>query len=382
MLRWTFLANLVVALASLATVAVQFLPARTAGKTPAFPSDGGDQVGPPPKAVVDDKLTYEFGVLGQQNTGEKTWTIKNVGKGTLKLKKVRTSCSCTIASLKNTSDTVSVEPGGSTTIKLEWQTRDRMGKYSQSADIGTNDPALPMLTLAVQGEIVPSIVIYPYQEGTIHFGTHGNDQPIQAKMAVFSPDDPDLEITSISTSQPERITATSLPLTDDQRAAIGTKIGKGKGYTVEVEVKPGMPIGALNESVVLKTNHPQRPEVRLELSGRMVGPISAVPGSVQMTVHAGTKPPSKVVTLWVRGGEPTKFEVAEAPEELKVGIEEVDDQAQGTGKDVKSRRYRLTVTVLPETRPTIINSSIILKTDHPNATELKIPVMISIINRG
>ncbi len=50
------------------------------------------------------------------------------------------------------------------------------------------------------------------------------------------------------------------------------------GYNVSVQVKPGMPVGQFHEELLIETDHPKRSEVRVSVGGRVIGPISVVPG--------------------------------------------------------------------------------------------------------
>src|ERR1700730_16438707 len=112
MMRWLLLAVLVVALTAGATVALQLLPRGTAAdKGPSFPSSPvAEKTGPSGIAEVEGDLTHDFGTMAQYSTGKKTWAIKNVGEGPLRLIKGTSTCSCTIASLKD-GTAASLKPG-------------------------------------------------------------------------------------------------------------------------------------------------------------------------------------------------------------------------------------------------------------------------------
>ena len=82
------------------------------------------------------------------------------------------------------------------------------------------------------------------------------------------------------------------------------------------------------------------------------------------------------VTLLVRGGRATKFEVVHKPEKIEVTIEPNETPTQ-------KGRYRLIVNVPPGTAPgPVVEDMIIIKTDHPRASEIKIPVWIVITGSG
>jgi hypothetical protein len=77
--------------------------------------------------------------------------------------------------------------------------------------------------------------------------------------------------------------------------------------------------------------------------------------------------------LHVRGGQEVKFDIDKKPALLNVTIEPVSDPNQ-------KGRYRLTVAVPPGTAAQRIEGEIVLKTDHPRAAEIRIPVMILVSN--
>jgi hypothetical protein len=81
------------------------------------------------------------------------------------------------------------------------------------------------------------------------------------------------------------------------------------------------------------------------------------------------------MTLLVREGRPTKFEVAHHPEKLDVKITPDDTPTQ-------KGRYKLMATVPRGTSAGRVIGDIILKTDHPRAGQMKIPVTVLISGSG
>ena len=137
-----------------------------------------------------------------------------------------------------------------------------------------------------------------------------------------------------------------------------------------------MPLGQFHDELVVQTDHPQRPEVKVSISGNANGPITVVPDNVRLPNVTSKRGDSKDITLMVRGGKTTKFEVVYKPKNLEVEI------AANTDNPAMKGRYRVTVIVPRGTAPGWINDRIILKTDHPKASELKIPVNIFVSNSG
>jgi hypothetical protein len=79
------------------------------------------------------------------------------------------------------------------------------------------------------------------------------------------------------------------------------------------------------------------------------------------------------LAMLVRDGRPTKFEVEHKPDKVEVSITPNFSEKQ-------KGRYLLRIEVPAGTLPGQVDDSIIIKTDHPNASEIKVPVNILISN--
>ena len=230
--------------------------------------------GPKPKAVVDGDLTHHFDTMAQETTGEKVWTITNEGPGDLLLRKGPSTCSCTIVNFKE-SDSAILKPKESTEIRLTWETRENNGKFSKSASILTNDPEHPKLEFVVEGTVRPAVVLFP-PSPTVNFLTISNtEEDHKYKIAVTSPDKPDLKITKLTSSKPGLIVAEQQPLTEAECKDLKIEAG----HRVTINAKGGLPLGAFREELVIGTDHPQQPELKLTVTGKMEGPISVSPRS-------------------------------------------------------------------------------------------------------
>ncbi len=68
--------------------------------------------------------------------------------------------------------------------------------------------------------------------------------------------------------------------------------------------------------------------------------------------------------------------MAKKPDALKVAIAPVDEKIK---ENAAGRGYRMTVTVKPGTPAGVIDTPIQLKTDHPKAAEVVVPVEIQVL---
>jgi len=185
-------------------------------------------------------------------------------------------------------------------------------------------------------------------------------------VAVYSEDRPDMKITKILTSKPGLLVAEATPMTPEEleRAQL-----KG-GQRIHINVRPGFPIGTMREEVVVETDHPQRPEVKLTVVGSVAGPISVLPERVRLVNVKSSEGASKEITLLVRGGKTANFEIVHKPEHIVVAVEAADAAGDRKG------RYLVKVDVPKGTTPGYIEDTIVIKSDFPDVGELKIPVNI------
>lgn len=365
MKRWIVLAVFVVLLSTAATVAVQYMPASTT-RMPNFPvgSFNEKKTGPRPRAVLEGSQTYEFGTMPQHATGKHAWVVRNTGTADLELRMISSTCSCTLAKFKDGAGAV-VKPGESTPIVLEFETRTNNGDYAKGAEIGTNDVDLPQFSLHVHGKVYPAVMTYPTSD-TVNFLNIANDaDDHKAYFALYSKDRPELKVVKATSSDPKNVLVTYDPLT----AADCKELKVEKGWKVGVNARAGLPLGVFRHEVVITTDHPTQPEVRMNVVGKMTGPINLMPGHLIMHEVYGKTGDSGDMTLTVRNNRETKFEVFEAPKGIKVDIRPIEGST-------RKGRYRLNVVVPPGTPAQEIEGEIVLKTDHPKAETVIVPVSI------
>jgi len=372
MKRWIILAAVVVALSSTATVAIQYLPVAGSVDGPSFPVGRDKDTWGNPKAVVEGERVFEFGTLAQHAVGKHAWVVKNEGQGVLELWMISSTCSCTLAKFKN-GERAYVKPGESTEITLEYETRVNNGDYEKGADIGSNDPDLPRFPLHVHGKVYPAVMVFPALEGNVvNMLDIRNDVESQStRVGIYSKDRPETKIVKVTSSDPKHIVCSWAPVKPEELKSIQLE----RCDQLTIEIKTDMPLGTFRHEVVVTTDHPKQPEVRLTVTGMLLGPVNLQsPGKLIM--HAplvdGKVGGSGKLDLTVVGNRETKFEVVKAPKGLTAAVLPAADGKKG--------HYRLEVTVPPGTHAGNIADRVELRTDHPKARTVFVPVDIWIAN--
>ncbi len=88
---------------------------------------------------------FDFGDVLPGKTLRKEFTIRNFGNAPLELENVSTTCGCTAA----LAGAKRVEPGGSTSLRVTFETRRFSGKVERKVLVRSNDPKTPLLEVTL-----------------------------------------------------------------------------------------------------------------------------------------------------------------------------------------------------------------------------------------
>jgi hypothetical protein len=370
--RWLALAVLVVAVSGAAAwVSWSAMSGPNTLGQLAFPAPP-KPTGPPGTVILEPaEETVDFGVMNHHDKTLQSWVIKNGGPGDLVLTGDQPYCSCTVVSLKP-GEQKTLKPGETFTVEVEYEAK-ALGDADKSARIFTSDPKREELVFRFKGKVYPVIVTLP-EEGHVDAGTIPNTESRRIVAAISAPSRPETKILEMIYDH-DRFDIVAGPLTDDEKRRANLETGEH----LEITVKPTARLGYFNEEIIIKTDHPLKDEVKLTIGGKVVGPITATPTVLRLP-DVTPRGRTADVTLWVVGQDQTHFTV-EAPQNLKATVTPADD-TKGASKSAGGHRYRMTVTVPPGTPPGVIDDPIVLKTDHPHASEFKLPVQITVLGEG
>jgi hypothetical protein len=100
-------------------------------------------------AIAFDNNTFDFSNIKQGEKVEHVFTISNNGKSELFIRKVKASCGCTAVNPAKDM----VPPGESTTMKVIFDSRGKIGKQNKTITIISNDPKHPRSIVWVKGVV-------------------------------------------------------------------------------------------------------------------------------------------------------------------------------------------------------------------------------------
>lgn len=381
MFRWILLAVLVVGISAAIPLAVSFLPADSSGAVVLRPV--ASRSGPQGRFFVDGAPEYNFGVLATRTKQSHDWTVKNTGEGDLELQKGSSSCQCTVANFEKDPktgqgrDKLVLKPGESTVITITYDTKDNAGPFEKTTSLLTSDPGQPEFVFRVSGTVRPPLVTEP-NPPLFEVGSVQNVKGGELKMAITSFDQPDFKITGLKASKPEILEVKHQPLSAEELEVLSSREFK-TGYRVDITIKPSQELGVFSEEIVLTTDHPKMPELRVPVSGRFDGPISLVPTSLRIGDATGSQGGKGSLLVTVRDQAETRFSVEPNADKLQVEIAAADASGDAAS-NAKVRHYKLTVTVPPGTAPGVYKGALILKSDHPQVSQLRVPYDVVVLS--
>lgn len=213
-----------------------------------------------PAAIIDEPVK-DVGIVESGATVTQTFTLRNEGDAPLEILEVDPDCGCTVAEYPAV-----IAPGASGQITAVMDVTTFVGPIAKYLKVMTNDRRNPELTLAIKAEVRPQVQIYP---GYVRFLTVVGSGEESADQTVWAADIPDLEILKVRS--PYRfVTVKAREATEDEERSEG----QGKQWRLEVTLAANAPIGPLADHIELETNHPDRPLVRIPVSG-FVRPVLA-----------------------------------------------------------------------------------------------------------
>jgi hypothetical protein len=358
----------------------QFEPHNLPAGTPILEPD---RIGP--RVSIVDGTDYDFGVGQRQSAMHRSFVFRNEGDEPLQLTQGPTTCKCTLSELK----TGDVPPGGTTEVRLDWKLVTEGEQFRQTADIHTNDPRQPTVTLTIHGIVTDLLRLEP---GDVVLSNVPANEGATTTLHLLGFDIQDLQVLSHEYTNQETASFFSLDWRPATKDELRGKSGASIGLVGTLTVKPGLPLGPINQTIQLQTNVPKADKLELAISGSVVSDISIVGPSLfsekQSTVVFGGVEQS-------RGAKTTLRILVKGPQrrEVKLEVQEVDpaDVLQVSLGDVQEINagavlmYPLEIRILPGSR--LISrlgseqakpGKIVIETTHPTVKKIPINVKFAV----
>lgn len=340
------------------------------------------QPGEPLPRIVLKTDTYDFGAVEINSQLKHSFVVTNAGEGTLVLRRGETTCSCTISGL----GADEVPPGESTEVTLEWTVKGgESNSFSQVATVMTNDPHRRVINFKVRGQRKRTVLLQPEK---LSFSKPA-DETLRLETRLVSTHDEPVRIESLELARTDladyfEIETHEMPV--EQLHAVGGT----SGYIIEVQIKPGLPIGPVDQQLAITTNLPSVPQLIVPVTGSIDSDIAIAGrdwnkqarvlriGPVKSSAGA-----TRRLLLTVRG--PHRDEVDFRVKQVDSDVLQVSIGEPGELSGGRVRQFPLTIEVAAGARP--VNhlggqagqfAEIVLETNHPVTPELTLRVQFAV----
>jgi hypothetical protein len=326
------------------------------GATTAPPADAGKKAAPGTKPSIEvPRLNYDFGETFHLDKYEYAFVVQNRGNADLIIQDVKPGCGCTAAKFDRV-----IAPGKEGKIDLSVDGNKVHGQFSKSAEVTSNDPDHPQISLSISGTEIPFVNVIP--DGTVYL--HGRPgEPIEKDLTISSNEkDVDFKVTGVTSNIDDKIKYSYAP---------GGKKGE---YVVKVEKNPQLPIMSTYGSLIIHTTSKKSPDTTLQVhvmtkSSILLSPSVLNYGDVKFTDGKGPGTPStKTLTITRSAGKLKITEVTTSNPNFTAKLETLTPDQQ----------YKVMVKFTPPTRKQSKQTEtgeMILKTDDPQEPILRVQLV-------
>lgn len=298
--------------------------------------------------AVPAATVVDVGTTPRGETIEHSFVIANEGDAPLELTDVRPSCGCTVARF----DAV-VAPGQRGEIHAEVRTTGFRGAIAKSITVLTNDPRNPRIQLVVKALLQTPVEVEP---GYARFVTIDGSPAKPAEQTVWSPDHPDLEILEVRSP---------LPFVEVERLEGEAESGR---HRLVVHLADDAPIGPFGDRIVVVTDHPEKPEVTIPVTGNVRPMLAVLPPVAELGQRDLAEP--FVASLLVRNLSSSAIRLGEA----EVDVEGVEVAVKPLEEGAAPRQYRIEVTLTSGMEPGPFEGEIRVPTTSERMPVVTIPL--------
>jgi hypothetical protein len=198
--------------------------------------------------ITSSNPNFDFGEILEGQIVTHTFEIQNVGGEDLKIENVQASCGCTAA---QPSKKV-LKPGEKTTIRVEFDSSNRMGAQHKAVYVSTNDIINPQFQLSFTAIVVDKLTSPPKDSPKLVFSSYQYDfgqveegKIYDAKIGFKNGGKGILEIKDVKTS----CGCTAVLLSSK-------KLKPGESGSLKIELDTANREGKLVRTITLNSNDP------------------------------------------------------------------------------------------------------------------------------
>ena len=300
--------------------------------------------------------THDLGSLIEGDVRPIEWVIENHGAAPLVIDRTQSTCGCTIVMLRDEEKTI--PPGGTLTLRAEFNSTARAGKQDKKIKVFSNDPVEPELHLGFTASVEPLYTATPIKIVNLR-GVRRGERVSQTIDFVAAPGRKAIESFEIE-SDPEG------PLSFSQERF---EQNQSPGVRVRMTVGDDVGLGAISTSinVRLRIDGVDR-ERAMPIRGQVVGSLTWTPQVVDET-RTKMRSGKKLAPVTIRTTDEVPFNIVTATCDPRFNV---SVEAERTVR--QPTQYTVQLTVSDDAQPGPFGTELVVRTDVLDDPIIRIPV--------
>jgi hypothetical protein len=227
------------------------------------------------KVEVVGDASFDFGSMERFAKMQHTFQLKSVGESPLELSPSLTTCKCTVSLVSRRV----LNTGEISDITVEWTGQTMMDStvFAQTVQVNTNDPDHPIVRLGIKGYVTETVRALPSE---LVVGDVSSNTVSEARFQLFGFRIDHIDI--LESTWEDAATAQNFDVSYEPLAKEEVEKEKGAscGLLAKVTIKPGLPLGPINQTIHIKANADKEAVIDIPVKGRALSDIrfAASPG--------------------------------------------------------------------------------------------------------
>lgn len=300
-----------------------------------------------PKLVVEEPV-WDFGEVKNRAKVQHAFVLKNTGNSPLYIKRIVPACGCTIIQVNR----LTIQPNRSAQIHTVVDLAKLGDNVAKHINVFSNDRTSPVFTLTVKGSVAQNISL---SNKSINFKTISPTAQPTGTATLRANFDNRFKITSVKT-QYERI---DVDWKWEKEGTVAT-------FTVNPKGQIGK--GHFSDRVLIETNDPLQPKLRLLVLWHVETPVMVSPSTL-IVRETGDDSPAQAFLL-VNVSPSTKRDL-----QVKKVVWPGRDNIKATYTDTRSYGWRIHVSNI-HTEKAMNGETLEIHTNLDELPVVKVPVLI------
>ena len=221
-----------------------------------------------PARLVCQEPVYDFGTRSSVDIIEHGFLVKNMGEAPLRIKRVRSSCLCSVGELPKDA----VAPGDETTVHVRMHLCGSHGHVNRKFLMESNDPYNPQTVLSVTGTVVRRVEVRPCEVSFL--GIYGDTKTCRTVSIDVLDPNVVLNIVQFDSDSPY-----FRPEIEANK--------KGKSYVLSINTIPPLPEGVARGTICLATDSERHKTIEIPVKADVFGKLVVFPREIILAAGHG-----------------------------------------------------------------------------------------------